>query len=429
MLSKLPAEILQLVLNNLPPADFPSVRLSSRDLHQHSLKRFSTECVATVRTDLTPRSLHELEEISDLPYLAPNVRYLQFRHVDGWFGDGFFWDRFPSGRLRPGQAGANMLKDLLATKLINCRSFRFDCPYDKTSGKVDASTAPDAFSHLTSSEAVSLLFSIGVEANITIESLVMACWNHVRRWCPGSGEMVTPKLPDDLYFQAKFSTLCSNMSELAFEYDTEDQHHDWMLYIIARCPKLEALSLGSGRISQEFLGRFLQDKMATKLVHLRLKFVTLDTRLLSDLLCRRQATLRSLHLKYVAIRHYQTWRTTLGSIAASSQQLTRLSIFGLTNPPPLRDQCVTVFPSLADLELAPGSTCTQSASKTRHEYRLLKQSDHRIKLKYTSLCKEPVGVSYTGSAMQETLDALAEAATDVTTPDFRPLVWLIGLRN
>ena len=282
MLSQLPAEILQLVINNLPPADLPSARLSSRDLHQNSLGRFSAECLATVRTDLTPRSLHELEAISDLPYLAPNVRCLQFRHVDGWFGNGFVWDRFPSGKLRPRQAGANMLKDLLATKLVNCRSFRFDCPYDRMSGGMDASTAPDASSHLTSSEAVSLLFSIVVEANISIESLVMACWNHVRRCCPGSGGMVTPKLPDDLYFQAKFSALCSNLSELAFEYDTEYQHHNWMLYIIARCPNLEALSLGSGRISQQFLGRFLQDKMATKLVHLRLKLVSLDTHLLSD---------------------------------------------------------------------------------------------------------------------------------------------------
>ncbi|KAI4267334.1 MAG: hypothetical protein LQ337_008403 [Flavoplaca oasis] len=420
MLSKLPAEIVQLIVNHLSPSDLPLVRLSSRDLNQHSLRRFSTECLATVRTDLTPKSLHELEAISDLPYLAPNVRCLQFRHVDGWFGDGFVWDRFPSGKLRPGQAGANMLKDLLATKLINCRSFRFDCPYDRMSGGVDASTAPDASSHLTSSDAVSLLFSIIVEANISVESLVMASWNHVRRCCPGSGDMVTPKLPDDLYFQAKFSMLCSNLSELAFEYDTEDHHHDWMLYIIARSPNLKALSLGSGRISRKFLGRFLQDNMATDLVHLRLKFVTLDTHLLSDLLCCRQATLRSLHLKYVSINHYQTWRTILGSIAASSQQLTRLSIFGLTGPLTLRDKCVTVFPSLADLDLAAGSTCTQSASKTRHEYRLLKQSEHRIKLKYTSVCEEPVGVSYSGSAMQETLDALVEAATDVTTPDFWP---------
>ena len=420
MLSKLPAEILQLIVNNLSPADLPLVRLSSRDLNQHSLKRFSTECLTTVRTDLTPRSLHELEAISDLPYLAPNVRCLQFRHVHGWFGDGFIWDRFPSSKLRPRQAGANMLKDLLATKLINCRSFRFGCPYDRTSGEVDASIAPDASSHLTSSEAVSLLFSIVVEANISIESLFMACWNHVRRWCLGSGEMVTPKFPDDLYFQAKFSTLCSNLSELAFEYDTEDQHHDWMLYIIARCPNLEALSLGSGRISQQFLGRFLQDEMATKLVHLRLKFVTLDTHLLSDLLCCRQATLRSLHLKYVTIRHYQTLSTILGSIAASSQQLTRLSILALTGPRSSRDQCVTVFPSLAELELAPGSTSPLSESRTRHEYRLLELSNHRIKLKYTSLREEPVGVSYSGSAMQVTLHALADAARDVTTPDFWP---------
>lgn len=218
MLLALPAEIIQLSVDNLDRDDLRSIRLVSRVLYNHSFERFSVVYFTTPRTDLTPRSLQKLQEVSDSPLHAQNVRCLQLCHADGWFGEGYIWDRLPSGHLQPGQLGSIMLKDLLATKFVNRRSFRFDCPFDPTIQGCDGLGRPEPTNRLTTSNAVSLIFSIVVEADLAIQSLVMACGNHSRGLCRGSAVLDTDRLPIDLSRRTKFSTSCAHLKELAFEW-------------------------------------------------------------------------------------------------------------------------------------------------------------------------------------------------------------------
>lgn len=203
MLLALPAEILQLSVDNLDRDDLRSIRLVSRALYTHSLKRFSIAHFTTLRTDLTPTSLQKLQEVCDSPLHAQNVRCLQLCGGDGWFGEGHIWDRLPSGHLQPGQPGSITLKHLLAVKLVNCRSFRFDCPCDRAIQGFDGRKIPESPTRLTTSDVVSLILSIVVEANLAIQSLVMACKDHSRRFCRGGLLLDTDRLPIDLSRQTK----------------------------------------------------------------------------------------------------------------------------------------------------------------------------------------------------------------------------------
>ena len=425
MLLALPAEILQLSVDNLDRDDLRSIRLVSRALYTHSLKRFSIAHFTTVRTDLTPRSLQKLQEVSDSPLHAQNVRCLQLCHdADGWFGEGYIWDRFPSGHLQPGQLASITLKDLLATKFVNCRSFRFDCPFDATIQGFDGWNRPEPPNRLTTSDAVSLIFSIVVEANLAIQSLVMACGNHSRRNCRGGAVLDTDRLPIDLSGRTEFSTACANLRELAFEWDDAVEQQDWILRVISCCPKLQRLSLGFSCRSKKFLRRFVHDSVGSALIKLRLDSSSLHLVPFLQMLLHRRDTLRNLSLKDTRMKCGNLWSTTFARMSESLLELTKISVLGLMRSYHGPYRCVTTFPSSEIPETMPRSVREQSDLRLVPVYSPVEPSSHRLKLKYgdkledTHFYSEPIGVSYRGSAMREVLDILAKAATEVQIPNY-----------
>lgn len=399
MLLALPAEIIQLSVDNLDRDDLRSIRLVSRALYNHSLKRFSIAHFTTFRTDLTPRSLQKLQEVSDSPLHAHNVRCLQLCHADGWFGEGYIWDRLPSGHLQPGQLASITLKDLLADKLVNCRSFRFDCPYHATIQGFDGWGRPEPPNRLTTSDAVSFIFSIVVEADLAIQSLVMACGNHSRRLCWGSAVLDTDRLPIDLSRRTKFSTACANLRELAFEWDDAVGQQDWILRIISCCPNLQKLSLGFSCRSKKFLRRFVHDSVGSALVTLRLDSSLHLVPFLKMLLHRRD-TLRSLSLKDTRMKCGNLWSTTFARMSESFLELTKISVLSLMRSYHGPYRCVTTFPSLEIPETMPGSVREQSDLRLVPVYSRVESSSHRLKLRYgdkledTHFHSEPIGVSY-----------------------------------
>ncbi len=433
MLLALPAEIIQLSVDNLDRDDLRSIRLVSRALYNHSLKRFSIAHFTTLRTDLTPRSLQKLQEVSDSRLHAPNVRCLQLCGGGGWFGEGHIWDRLPSGHLQPGQPGSITLKHLRAVKLVNCRSFRFDCPCDRAIQGFDGRKIPESPTRLTTSDVVSLIFSIVVEANLAIQSLVMACKDHSRRFCRGGLLLDTDRLPIDLSRRTKFSTACANLKEFAFEWEDAFRQQDWILHLISCCPNLQRLSLGLCRSgSKNFYRRFINDSLGSALVILRLDSASLHLWPFLTILLDRRATLRRLSLRNTHLKGGDRWSTTfamLSQMPLRLLRLTRLSVFGLMGPYSRPDRYITTFPALELPETIPGSVREQLDPSLVPVSRWVESSGHRMKLKYKDKMKcndqlehtrfhgEPIGVSYRGSAMEEVLDILAKAAADVQRPN------------
>lgn len=84
----------------------------------------------TFKTNLSRESLRELQAIAENKQLRPHIRTLFIHGVDE-LGQGFVWDRHPSGHLSaPLQAPAvQTLRDILLYKLVNCRSFHIFCDY------------------------------------------------------------------------------------------------------------------------------------------------------------------------------------------------------------------------------------------------------------------------------------------------------------
>lgn len=107
-LCTLAVELIELIAGVLEPADLFSLRLVCKELNEKTFQYFSHTCLTTIRTDLSRKSLQELEELSEHEQLRHHVRTLLTKGPND-MGRGFSWDRHPSGHLLASQPGVQML--------------------------------------------------------------------------------------------------------------------------------------------------------------------------------------------------------------------------------------------------------------------------------------------------------------------------------
>ena len=161
----LPIEIVQLIASTFEPVDLFSIRLVCRELYRKTLHHFIHTYFATIRTDLTPKSLQRLQNISDTAHLAQHVEVLHIANIDGTLGRGFQWHRHPSGLLAVPLVGADLLRNILVTKLVKCRSFLIDS-YDEVQQR-------DETEFLIPGDAIGIVLSIVAETHLAIRSFTI----------------------------------------------------------------------------------------------------------------------------------------------------------------------------------------------------------------------------------------------------------------
>ena len=103
-LSSLPTEILNLILNGLGSPNWLLLRLVCRNLNEQSLDRVAKTCFTTLNSNLTPKSLLRLQQVSQLEFLRCCPQTLTIiseldERKRQTLGRRFSWTRLSQGRL------------------------------------------------------------------------------------------------------------------------------------------------------------------------------------------------------------------------------------------------------------------------------------------------------------------------------------------
>lgn len=127
-----PTEIVSTVAGQLQSSDLCALRLICRELHNKTLHLLYRVDFTTLRMDLSVASLPRLKEISkhqDIPRYVQqlNIKKSALSMTRDNFGQGFHFSRKASGCLLAPIPRFELLRDVLVSKLIYCRSFHVGC--------------------------------------------------------------------------------------------------------------------------------------------------------------------------------------------------------------------------------------------------------------------------------------------------------------
>ncbi len=405
MSSKLPTlavEIVQLLASTLEPTDLFSVRLVCRELNEKILHYFILTYFATARTDLTPKSLQRLQNISESKHLAQHVEALHIKNVDGTLGRGFQWHRHPSGCLAAPLVGADLLQDILANKLVKCRSFQID-GYDEVQQR-------DETEFLIPGDAVGILLSIFAKNNLAIRSFTIESKRG------STGRLDTKRLQMPLHRGPQFIAAWANLEELVLDYTMTCDQHDWALGIISNASRLRKLSL---RFYSElpdstssFMERLTSAHSFLGLQDFSLESANVTVEIILKFLLQNRDTLRAISFRHVTIEVGGTWAIVLESMKGNFPRLESLSVFWLKEHRSEEWPCV-IFSKLAENPAVPGSEGRRSSdSRLESDSHLVKSLERPIKLTYRWLYGKGrvLSASYLGPGMDNFLNVLSETA-------------------
>ena len=405
MSSKLPTlavEIVQLLAGTLEPTDLFSVRLVCRTLNRKTLHYFALTYFATVRTDLTPKSLQRLQNISESDHLAQYVKALHIKHVDGTLGRGFQWHRHPSGYLAAPVVDADLLRDILVNKLVRCRSFRID-GYDEVQQR-------DETDFLIPGDAVEIVLSIVAEANLAIRSFTIESEKG------STSRLDTKRLQMPLCRRPQFIAAWAHLEELVLDYTMTYDQHDWALDLVSYAPRIRILSL---RFYSEypdsicsFMERLTSAHPFSGLQDFSLGSAYVTVEIISKFLLENRDTLHALSFRHVTIEDGGTWATVLEGMKGNLPCLESLSIFWLKEHRS-EEWSRIIFSKLAKNPAVPGSEERKpSNGRLKSDSRLVKSLERPVKLTYRWLRGEErvLSASYMGPGMDNFLDVLVETA-------------------
>jgi hypothetical protein len=399
MLCSVPGEIIQVIATKLPHKDILNLRLVSKELNDKTFHHFSHVCFGTFQTDLSLKSMKDLEDLSNQKHLRRFLHTLliqctpmspgePYKALGNTLGRGFVWARNSAGHLTAPQPGLEVLFHLLTEKLVNCKSFRIDNAFDPNE-KQGESLGP---SILTTLDALTSIFSMIAEKGLDVTSFGI----HLHRGCENFSrlDIQQTKTPEFLKSWANLQSLYID------SLDVIPGELDWIMGLIEHATNLQRLTLSCDQLwGFVLIHRASPLRNLAQLEELRLQAVYVPEQTLLALLSRLKLTLRVLVLDRVEL-HRGTWPLVLGTIA---RLCPHLKDFSIAHPWTRRGDLAfipTVFPLLSFNPL------------------VLQSANGFIRFTITKLAgqRQVIGVKYRGLRMAQLLTLLSESAVECQTP-------------
>lgn len=250
-LCKLPLELIQIISASLEPADLLPLRLTCKILYAKTLDLFGSRCLQTVRTDLSPSSIRELEAISKHDPLRHHVQQLSIRgSKENPLGRGYHWQRWNGlsfGHLLVEQRCSRQLQDILHF-LTNCRSFEI-CRYSRipntelaclTDHEIDLTVPRWLEGCLTPGDAITLMLNIIGEISLPVKSFLVNI--HLPNISAGNYGNPVKRYTPDLQ-KTGFSAGWSHLEELGIKQNLSSDLINWAMSLIQTASNLKRLRL------------------------------------------------------------------------------------------------------------------------------------------------------------------------------------------
>lgn len=394
-LAALPGEILELVAASLELTSLRLLRTACKEINRKTFHYFCLCCFTIVRTDLSRKSLRKLAHISDEQPLREYIHTLLIDiHPKGYedFQTEFPWHRASSGSLKAPIPGAQIVQDILAGKLVHCRSFRI-----QGYAHMPALDEPD---HIAPSDIVGLLVVIVANASLPVKSLVIDF--HYSGW-------EDPKpLHLPLHQRPGFTSGWAHLQELFVGIPISPSDFEWVGHLISRAPILRKLSLMfQYRSPFSFIESILSGHGLKELQSFNLTSMFVTTKQILELLSCSCESLRELSLHRITIDSGDTWENMIEGLKSHFLALNSISFFYLQERP-LGQSAYIWFSALGEDHKVPR---TEETASPRWACHLLQPEGLPIKLSYEKYCGEVVvaGISYHGSNVGTFLDILAQS--------------------
>jgi hypothetical protein len=385
-------EIIELIATFLEPADLRSLRLVCRELNRKTLNSFGRANFATIQTDLSYESLERIRSISESEHFAIHVQCLHLKDSpDGIIGQGFDWPRHSSGCLVENLNGADLLRDLLSQRLLNCRSFLI-YSYDDYEPRHDTD-------RLVPSDAVGLILSIIAEAELALQSFTIQSSTH------DNGRLDTPRLQMPLSQTPKCVKAWSQIEELVLDFAITSDQGNWVLHLISSALKLRKLSLGFYEGEKSFMQRLSSLHELNRLEELSLGSAMVTVDAITSLLLKNRDTLHSLSLHYTALDVEGKWSTVLEDMKSQFPQLQNLVLFWLKQR---TNNGRVIFSKLSKYPVIPGSEVRGPNDRLKYDSRRIESMEDPIRLRYWGIKQMVVGVEYHGKEIDQVLSTLVD---------------------
>ena len=388
----LATEIIELIATFLEQADLRSLRLVCQELNMKTVNSLGRVNFATIHTDFSHKDLLRIQGISESVHFARHVKCLQIRaSPDGTIGQGFGWPRHSSGCLVENLNGADLLRDLLSQRLLDCRSFVIyhDDEYEPRHDT----------DRLVPSDAVGLILSIVAEADLALQSFIVRC-NYY-----GTRRLDTPRLQMPLSQTPTFVKAWSQIEELALDYAITSDQWNWVRHLISSALKLRKLSLGYYEADTSFMHQLSSLNELNRLEELSLRPARVTVDAIRSLLLKNRNTLHSLYLYDTALDGEGTWSTVFESMKSQFPQLQNLVLFLLkqgTNNGRL------FFRELLKYPVIPGSEVRGPIGSLRYDSRQIESMANPVRLRYMGPGQDVAGVEYHGREIDQVLSALVD---------------------
>ena len=392
MSPKLPSlaiEIIELIASFLD--DLRSLRLVCRQINEKTLNNFGLTHFASTQTDLSRKSLEQIQRISKSEHLAKHVQCLKVEYSEGGvLGHDFDWPRHPSGCLAEPLEAADLLHEILSHRLLKCRSF-FIKGYDEYE-------PPHATDFLVPSDAVGLLLSIVAKADLALHSFALRSSHN------GSGRLATPRLQTSLSQTPEFIDVWSHLEELVLAYAISSDQWDWVLHLISSAKRLRKLSLDFYEGQVPFIQRLSSIHELNMLEDLTLGSakVTVDT--MTSLLLRNRLTLHSLSLQLTSLDDRGEWTEIFEKMRGQFPRLQHLVLFWLKQE---TGDGRFKFSQFLKHPVVPGSE--EPDSRRRFDTRRLDGTvQDTVRMRYWGKGPRAVGIEYHGERIDRVLSILTE---------------------
>ncbi|KAL8894758.1 MAG: hypothetical protein Q9207_008421 [Kuettlingeria erythrocarpa] len=395
-LSTLAIEVVETITALLDPTDLRSLRLVCRALNEKTLRDFGLADFATVHTDLSRKSLQRLRDISESSHLAFYVQHLHIKYADddGKLGRGLDWCRHPSGCLAeepPNSGGATLLRDILAQKLLQCRSFHIH--------SYDEYQPPHETDCLIPSDAAGIILSIVAKAGLALRAFTIQSSHD------GNGRLDTPRLQMPLSQTPEFVAAWSHIEELVLDYAMTVDQGAWVIHLIASAPRLRKLSLGIYEAEISFTTLLASLHALNRLEELSLGSANVTVENFSTFLLNNCQTLRSLTLRHVSLANGGTWATVLENMKGQIPHLQYLLLFHLKQE---TDNRRVIFSKMTRYPVVPEPEDPGPDKRLRFDRRRIESVSEPITLRYWGGGRRVAGVMYHGMGIDHVLRALAD---------------------
>ena len=318
-LSTLPRETIHLVAKCLDFSDSCSLRLVSKSLYSSTRFHFERTFFATVSTNLTPKSLQSLHDISQKEHLRHHVQTLQIKECcpskEGRLGQGFAWPRGSGRPLGSSFPGMQILQRILLEGLPKCRSFQIDYNSPRDANKTD---------RLSSSDAIAIVFRIIAETGLLVKNFTRLS-SHKRKGDSASYEDDFILHPDPWSLhQLPVSKEAWSQLE-AFRFD-EIWDLELLAVLMSNAPNLHNLSLSFKKpLASSFNHLYGLFSDAKHIQHLSLDNINIDAYWLSNSLLHTSRTLHVLALSHISLSP-GSWKAFCLGLSSDFPHLERFAL-------------------------------------------------------------------------------------------------------